>query len=235
MMMITTGLRVGGVVKLLINHVANLKNGVYEIKKDGKTKEKGNKFAFFAICPQLQKLLLGWLTTHRPADSGPYVFPGMEQGTHLSTETIRGRFARLSKSCGLEGREFHPHALRHTNAHLLLECGNSFEAVSKCLNHASTGVTQKFYLRESAVEVQNRCKIPWNTELDTRPKDLPTFLDPSAHSATKSSKSESARLESKRRRTANKELLANVSQNLHSAVFTGASASSLPGPVVGHT
>ena len=183
------------------------------MKEQGKTKEKGNKFAFFVICPRVKHLMHQWLSFHRPADDGPFLFPGKAQGGHMSTDCIRKRFKRLCQVCGLEGREFHPHALRHTNAHILLECGNSVEAVSKCLNHSTPGVTQKFYLSESAVEVQARCNIPWahvETEEEKRQRALdalPHFLKDGVASTTKDKKSAVDRENKKQRRAEKKTLL----------------------------
>ena len=56
------------------------------------------------------------------------------------------------------------------------------EAVSKCLNHSSTVVTEKFYLRESAAEVHARCVTPWAQPETASEKQeralnaLPSFL-----------------------------------------------------------
>ena len=118
-----------------------------------------------------------WLHQHRPASSTPYLFPGTT-GEHISTEAIRVRFQKLCTQAGLSGKEFHPHALRHTYAHLLLETGNSTDVVSKCLNHSSTEVTEKFYLKENIEEVTQRATIPWLRE-DSKRKEipLPSFLD----------------------------------------------------------
>jgi len=211
LLMLTTGLRIAGVSKILTRNIADIKADQYAVKEQGKTKEKGNKFAFFVICPRVKYLIEQWLKFHRSADNGPFLFPGQIHGGHISTDCIRQRFKRLCQTCGLEGREFHPHALRHTNAHILLECGNSVEAVSKCLNHRSSSTTQKFYLSESAVEVQARCNIPWahvETEAEKRQRaldSLPSFLkDGVASSAKNKSKNDK---ESKTQRRAEKKAL----------------------------
>lgn len=47
LLMLTTGLRIGGVTNILTRNAADLKDGQYIIRDQGKTKEKGNKFAFF--------------------------------------------------------------------------------------------------------------------------------------------------------------------------------------------
>ena len=212
-LMLTTGLRVGGVTKIVTRNVAEVKNGQFIIKPTGKTKEKGNKFASFVIGPQLRDVLARWLAYGRPADDGPYLFPGQQRGCHLSTETIRASFAQLCRNCNIEGPQCHPHALRHTHAHMLLECGNSAETVSKCLNHSSVDTTQKFYLRESAAEVQGRCRMPWmKMETDAEKEQralsaLPAFLQPQAAPSRKPALPPGITAEKLSRRQANKEMM----------------------------
>ena len=213
MFMLTTGLRVGGAAKVLIRHVADVKNGNYAIKPTGKTKEKGNKFASFVIAPQVQELFRAWLSRGRPADDGPYLFPGRSQGSHISTEAIRTNFGRLCAACGISGPQTHPHAIRHTHAHILLECGNSAEAVSKCLNHSNVATTQQFYLRESAAEVQARCNVPWvavESESEKRRKALqalPQCLQPVATEGRMDAPTRGTAPERKRRRQAQNDML----------------------------
>ncbi len=72
------------------------------------------------MTPRVQELTQIWLTQIRPADPSPYVFPG-QLGGHISTATIRLAFHGLCSAAGLTGKEFHPHALRHSYAHILLE------------------------------------------------------------------------------------------------------------------
>ena len=60
MLMLTTGLRVGGVAKLKIGNVADVKNGKYVLRAEGRTQEKGNKMASFILCPEVKRLLLAW-------------------------------------------------------------------------------------------------------------------------------------------------------------------------------
>ena len=220
-LMLTTGLRVGGATKILTRNVAEEKCGRYVIKSVGKTKEKGSKFVTFVIAPQLSQLLAAWLERGRPADDGLYLFPGRTRGSHLSTETIRTNFVRMCHACGIEGPEAHPHSLRHTNAHLLLECGNSAETVSKLLNHSSVSTTQKFYLKESASEVVDRCHIPWmkketeEEKLERGLKALPEFLRSAEDLQNETTKGPSE--DKKRRRAENKARLME---------FTGRSSSS---------
>lgn len=87
------------------------------------------------------------------------------------------------------------------------------EAVSKCLNHSSTSTTQKFYLSESAAEVQARCNLPWarmETESEKRKRaldSLPTFLKDGTCAAGASSSSWAQDPEAKKRRRAEKAAL----------------------------
>ena len=129
--------------------MANIENNSYKVKAQGRTKEKGNKWVNFALTTAVQGKLTDWLTSHRPANPSPYLFPGSVDG-HMSTDAIRDTFKRLCIAAGLHGKEFHPHALRHTYAHLLLETGNSVDIVAKCLNHSNSKVTEQFYLKENA-------------------------------------------------------------------------------------
>ena len=66
--MLTTGLRVGGVAKLKTSNVADVKNGKYVLRAEGRTLEKGNKMASFILCPEVGRLLIAWLASGRPAD-----------------------------------------------------------------------------------------------------------------------------------------------------------------------
>ena len=213
MLMLTTGLRVGGVAKLKTGNVADVKNSKYVLRAEGRTQEKGGKMASFILCPEVRRLLLAWLTSGRPADCGPFVFPGVAAASHIAMSNIRRRFKDLCKRCGLTGTEFHPHALRHTNAHILLECGNSADVVSKCLNHSNVAVTQQFYLKESAAEVQARCNAPWQraeTEAERSQRALnalPTFLQSEPASSASAPPSAMEAQRKARRRDAKKQLL----------------------------
>ena len=143
---------------------------------------------------RVQELVEHWLAKLRPADLSLYLFPGRHGA--ISTETIRNRFGRLCKARGLTGREFHPHALRHSYAHILLETGNSVDVVAKCLNHSNSAVTEQFYLIESAVEVNSRANIPWMRGADDRKRDaaiVPRFLGGAAAESTAHSRNDAKR------------------------------------------
>lgn len=176
LLMITTGIRVGGAVKILIRHVVDIKNDCYMPREQGRTKEKGRKWVNFMLSTRVQKLIVFWLTKMRPSNPSGYLFPGHNED-HITTETVRNVFGLLCKNAGLKGQEFHPHALRHSYAHILLETGNSVDVVAKLMNHASASTTEKFYLKENAEELNARANIPWMKKSNSKKrKKIPSFL-----------------------------------------------------------
>ena len=111
----------------------------------------------------------------------------------MSTETVRHYFHVICLKAGLTGNQFHPHALRHSFAHILLESGNSSAVVASLMNHSSSVTTEKFYLRESAEELTARANIPWLQGQDKKRKletVLPVFLDDSKHAKEHKAKKE---------------------------------------------
>lgn len=155
LLMVGSGLRIGGVANILINQISTYIDNKYVVNTYAKTREKGNKWGQFIVNEYVQKLIYEWLTQHRRADTNPYLFPGIGNSP-LTTSTIRRIFSSMCKNLNLSGKQFHPHALRHTFAHLALESGLRVEIVSKLLNHASSVVTQSYYLRENIEEVHVR-------------------------------------------------------------------------------
>lgn len=177
LMLLTTGMRVGGYVNMKIKHVADLHdNAKWHARSEGKTMEKGGKWFAFQIHDRVRQLLEDWLNKGRNFDSCDFVFPGRDSGCHLSTECMRLRFARMCKKAQLRGKQFHPHALRHCYSHILLEVGNTADVVSKLINHASVATTEKYYLKETAAQTARRANIPW---LKQQPLDdpVPAFLN----------------------------------------------------------
>jgi hypothetical protein len=173
MTLLTTGMRIGGYANLKIADVATVVDGRYVAKTQGKTMEKGCKMVAFKIHTRVQELLGHWLNKKRGFHTSEYVFPG--QSTHRSTHYFRKLFTSMCSRAKLSGKQFHPHALRHCYAHILLELGNTEETVSKLINHACVATTRKHYLPETAVEVCNRSNVPWFP--NTEPVDpVPHFL-----------------------------------------------------------
>lgn len=182
LLLITTGMRIGGLSRIKTLHVARQEHGRWVPLANGRTLEKGRKWFSFVLSKRVRELVTLWLNDLRPADPSIYLFPGITT-PHCSTATIRHRFQKLCESLGFRGKQYHPHSLRHSYAHILLEVGNKPEVISKLLNHNSTDITEKFYLRESAQQVTTRAKIPWLEGLEGRappkrvPDIVPAFLD----------------------------------------------------------
>lgn len=178
LLLLTTGMRVGGLVSIRLDEVAEINHGQVFVKKRGTALEKGGVWFPFAINPRVSQLIEEYISSVRPAWDVPSLFCG-KTGKSVSTGRIYNVIKKISKDCGLEGKEFHPHAFRHTYAHILLECGNSAENVSKLLNHKSVDTTVRFYLKESPAELAQRCNIPWlqkEEKKDPVPKFLQTFI-----------------------------------------------------------
>lgn len=196
LLFLTTGMRIGGLSKIKTEHVAHVSAGDVHILDTGRTLEKGNKWFTFIIAVPVKELLFKWLTCHRPAVDSPYLFPG-RQG-HISTCNIRYKFKAMAKRAGITGPHMHPHALRHTYAHMMLETGNSVDTVAKLLGHASSKTTESFYLKENAVEVAKRANIPWLDKSQTPDEPtIPNFLQLGGGDEAKTQQRQEAR---KRRR-----------------------------------
>jgi len=175
MLLLTTGMRIGGFVNLKCSDVADLQNGCWQIKDEGKTREKGNKIFTFHIHSRVRELLYIWLNKRRSlAAMSDYIFPGRHD-VHISTESLRSRFRKMCRKAGIQGTRAHPHALRHSFSHILFDLGNSPDTVAKLINHSSVATTQKYYLRESAAEAANKAIMPWLPKQNTNP--VPNFLE----------------------------------------------------------
>lgn len=176
LMLLTTGMRIGGLVNIRLEHVAEIsEKGGVEVKTCGRTLEKGNKWFTFVMNDRVRELIKEWIIKERHSTS-PYLFSS-KCGTmpYISRCTIRAIFKKLCERSGLTGKHLHPHALRHTYAHMLLESGNSVDIISKLIGHSNSLTTEAFYLKENAIEVVNRANIPW-LEKQKPEKKIPDFL-----------------------------------------------------------
>ena len=163
MLMISTGMRIGGVVKIKLRSVVKGTDTDWSVSDCGTTIEKGNKNFTFKMISRVRALIKAWVLRERPVSSSPYLFPNTKGG-HLSTAAIRRRFHENCLAGGVTGAHIHPHSLRHSYAHILLEAGNPPAIVGALLNHASSATTEKFYLKENIHEVMDRAKMPWIDE-----------------------------------------------------------------------
>jgi integrase len=177
LLLITTGMRVGGLVKIKTEHLSHVNGKNIDIKDTGRTLEKGNKWFTFVLNPRIKTLLYTWIMKFRMCGSSPYLFPSNGIHGHITTNTVRTLFTKWCKESELQGSHLHPHALRHSYAHILLETGNSVDIVSKLLGHANTSTTEHFYLKENASDVAKRANIPWLDTSHVQEKIIPNFLD----------------------------------------------------------
>jgi len=172
LIMATTGIRVGGLSNMTVANVCKTIGKDIVVNDTARTLEKGNKMFSFVLSPNVKALLHTWITEHRKAHS-QYLFPGRGDNP-LCTSRIGTIVKNIGKRAGVEGAHVHPHAIRHTFAHLLLEAGNEPGLVAKMMGHVSSKTTEMYYLKESAVEASKRCNIPWLVK--DKPEQLPSFL-----------------------------------------------------------
>jgi len=177
MLLLTTGMRVGGLVNIKTENVLTYIGDTIDIKNNGRTIEKGNKWFSFVLNTKVKELIYKWVTSERKSVNSEYLFPS-RNGTrpNITTGTVRKMFNSVCKDSGLKGTHLHPHALRHSYAHILLNSGNSVDIVSKLLGHSSSSTTEKFYLKETASDVAERANIPWLDKSLTCKKVVPDFL-----------------------------------------------------------
>jgi len=176
LLLITTGMRVGGLVNIKLCNVAEINNNKIEIKKSGRTIEKGSKWFSFLITDKIKELMYIYIESDRLSNS-EYLFPSSKINDHISTASVRYMIKKLASDAGINGTHAHPHSLRHSYAHILLDCGNDPSTVSKLLGHANVSTTQAFYLKENTIQVANKANIPW-LDKDTieKRKIVPDFL-----------------------------------------------------------
>ena len=206
----TTGMRIGGLANIKMNNVCKIVNGKYEINDIGKTIEKGNKWFAFNINAKVKEVLWDWLTNYRKASPDcDYLFVGI--GGPLSTNRIRNIINGVVKDAGLEGDHLHPHAFRHSFAHILLECGNSVDCIAKMMGHNSSKTTETYYLKESAAEVGKRINVPWLNSENKKGKVVPDFLSTTETNTEKAKRKE----KQNRKRETNAEL-----KNLRKSLVT---------------
>ena len=177
MLLLTTGMRIGGLVNIKTENVLTYIGDTIDVKNTGRTIEKGNKWFSFVLNSKVKELIYKWVTSERKSVNSEYLFPS-RNGTrpNITTGTVRKMFNSVCENAGLKGTHLHPHALRHSYAHILLNSGNSVDIVSKLLGHSSSSTTEKFYLKETASDVAERANIPWLDKSLTCKKVVPDFL-----------------------------------------------------------
>ena len=159
MLLLTTGLRLGGVARLRLPAAAAVHTAA-DVPSELVTCEKSQRVRRIHPTRCVRVLLARWFTHGRRAAAGPedapvYVFPspvvrGAPVSTHHLWQVCRGLFGRV----GLSGAHVHPHTFRHTVVHLLYMTGSSFEAIAKWIGHASPATTSGVYGRLALRDVE---------------------------------------------------------------------------------
>ena len=175
MLFVTTGMRIGGLVKIKLEHVAEITGNNVVVKQTGRTIEKGNKWFTFIINNHVNSLIELWVKTKRPNNGSVYLFPGRGDIPYMREASVRKAFHRWCEAAGMKGTHLHPHSIRHSYGHLLLEAGNNIHDVSKLMGHANIATTEMFYLKESSADVAKRANIPWLQKPEQEER-MPKFL-----------------------------------------------------------
>ena len=135
-----------------VNAVANIRweQIDFEDRVVSNVREKEGKIVDLFFSEEVKELLLS-LQEERIKnninDYG-YVFHSSRTApdTPISNGTLNDWCKTIGKMIGVE--TLHPHDWRHSGASALKNAGMALEDVSALLNHASTDVTKKFYIKE---------------------------------------------------------------------------------------
>ena len=123
--------------------------------------EKGDKVVDLFFNKEVKELLLK-LKEQRELNNidTEYVFISKKNSEYnkVAASTLGLWAKRVGRLIGLE-YGLHPHDFRHSMATLLKNAGMPLEEVSTLLNHASTDVTRKFYIKEDNKKLkENKAK-----------------------------------------------------------------------------
>ena len=97
----------------------------------------------------------------------------------MSTTTLSNIFKDICTRAGFAGdSRVHLHAMRHTCAHLLDDCGNTTKQIALILGHKSTKITETVYLRDSFDRQQANVIIPqdWQ-DREAKKAAMPVVVD----------------------------------------------------------
>lgn len=152
-LMLHTGLRVGEVVALKVDHVECDAQGGKLVVRDGKgSKDRGPLY----FGTEMRDALRGWLERDDRPES-EFVFP-TRKGTQVATSHLRRRVKRAARDAGIkEAERVSPHNLRHTFATDLYRATSNLRVVQEALGHESVQTTQVYaHLANGEVEESMR-------------------------------------------------------------------------------
>lgn len=140
-----------------VNAIANIKweQIDFEQRIIKNVLEKEQRYVDLFFNNECKQLLLK-LKEQREKDNinCEYVFITYYKGKYdaVSTNTLNNWCAKVGEMINVP--TLHPHDLRHSMATILKNSGMPLESVSKLLNHMSTDVTLKFYIKEDVKKIQ---------------------------------------------------------------------------------
>lgn len=142
----TTGLRVGELVSVQLDHVS-LREGAIQVRGKGNRERR-----VYLTGRQALTLFARFLEARRRIAGASDRLFLTAQGTPLTTQHVRASLRRLGERAGL-ARRVTPHMLRHTAATQLLEAGVDTRFVQRLLGHASIATTQIYtQVRDAALQ-----------------------------------------------------------------------------------
>jgi hypothetical protein len=166
-LLLTTGLRAGGVVRirLPVDLQKNLRNKAYKMKGCGTEKvftttEKNGVQRKFRLRAAARILVAEWLSHHREKVDSPYLFPAKmsvdprQPEHHVNTGTLNHLFMNVCKKAGVVGGHAHLHTCRHTIVHYLHARGYTWQKMSEWIGHKKAATTEKHYGHLSIEETE---------------------------------------------------------------------------------
>jgi site-specific recombinase XerD len=129
------GLRISEAVRL---KVADIDSARMLIRVE---QGKGAKDRYVPLSPRLLEVLRHYWSRQRPA--GPWLFPAIKQGKHISPETVQQICRDASCLSGLDKRVT-AHTLRHSFATQLLENGEDIRVIQVLLGHSRIETTARY-------------------------------------------------------------------------------------------
>lgn len=134
MLLYSSGLRVGEVVKLKVADM-DTDRGLLRVRGG-----KGGKDRYTLLARRAIEAVAIYRAAYTPED---WLFPGGRRGRSLGTRTVQRVVADAAKAAGI-AKKVTPHTLRHSFATHLLEGGTNLRIIQELLGHQSPRTTQVY-------------------------------------------------------------------------------------------
>ena len=132
MMIYSSGLRVGEVVRLRVEDVDS-ERGLIHIRQG-----KGRKDRYVMLSEVALGALREYWRAYRPTK---WLFPGQREGRHLHERTVEKILKQACQRAGIR-KDISVHTLRHSFATHLLEMGTDLRYIQELLGHKSSKTTE---------------------------------------------------------------------------------------------